>query len=288
MTAPAPVKPETWSLSGTVTAMSPISHGDGTLGTTTMFRTVRVVQPDGSTRNVPAVSGNAVRGRLRRVSADLAWFHAGTPELTPPQFRVLYQGGALTKKQKRIPSEQVARIRGAHPHLALFGWAGNGRLVEGRSKVSGMVPLCDETAHILPATSPGSFWDRVDVLHFSRMEDTTRATTQTRIGDPSEVADEDTGQMRYSTQVIAPGTKLAWGYAIEDPYPVEVAWARLVLSTWVSRGATVGGRSAAGLGQLDLSAMGEWSVTPEDLDVLASHKQHNKDEMAETVSWLEG
>lgn len=280
--------PRTWSLSGTVRAVSPISHGDGHLGTTTMVRTIRVVQPGGSVASVPAVSGNAVRGRLRRISADMAWRHAGMPDLTPAQFRVLYQGGSLTKSQKRLPSEQVAHIRRVNPHLALFGWSGGGRIVEGRSKIREMIPLCDETSHILNVTDPGSFWDRLDVMEFSRMEDTTRSHRQDRIADPAAVVDDDSDQMRYAVQVIAAGTRLAWGFGLEDPTAAEVAWTRLLLTLWAAEGATVGGRSAAGLGRLALDDMGEWMATGDDMDVIAGHAAAHGSDMKETLSWLEG
>ena len=285
--SPTAATPRTWSLSGTVRAVSPISHGDGHLGTTTLIRTVKVVQPDGSVANVPAVSGNAVRGRLRRISADMAWRHAGRPGLTPAQVRVLYQGGSLTKSQKRMPSEQVAVIRRVCPHLALFGWSGGGRIVEGRSKVREMIPLCEETAHILPTTEPGSFWDRLDVMEFSRMEDTVRSIRQDRIGDAAEVVDDDSDQMRYAVQVIAAGTRLAWGVGVEDPSPAEVAWLRMLLSLWAGEGATVGGRSAAGFGRLALDDMGEWMASALDMDVLARHAAEHEAGAAEALSWLD-
>lgn len=235
---------------GTVTAVTPIQHGDGVLGTTTLVRTIRVVQPDGSTVAVPAVAGNAVRGRLRRVSADVLHTALGHPTLTAAQFRTLYQGGELSKRHTRVSSDDVAATREAIPHLALWGWAGGGRLVEGRLRVQHMIPLCDETAHILPDTVPGSMWDRLDVIEMSRMEDTIRSPRQRHVsGDPD---DGDTSQMRFGVQVIAAGTTLAWGIGIDDPSPVEEAWLRVVLAAWDT---TVGGRASAGMGRLDLAGM---------------------------------
>lgn len=280
------VEPRTWSLSGSVLATAPIIHGDGVLGTTTTIRTVRVVQPDGTTADVPAVSGNAVRGRLRRISADLAWEHAGKPLLTPAAFRTLYQGGNLTKNQKRIPSETVTAIRSAVPHLSLFGWAGGGRIIEGRSSVAGMVPLCDETAHILDDTMPGSFWERLDVMEHSRMEDTIRSTRQDRLDPTFEVAAEDSTQMRFGVQVIAAGTRLAWAFSVFDPTPAEIAHARLTLTLWAADGATVGGRAAAGFGRLRLDRMGEWVAGGDDLDVLASHHKANTGSIAKAFQCL--
>ena len=298
----------TFAIGGTVVAASPISHGDGTLGTTTTVRRMRVVQPDGSVQDVPIVSGNGVRGRLRRVSGEMLWREASRPRLSAAQhaqllrdpqsqsehlltsgeFRTIYQGGSLTKAQKRMASTQVTRIRELLPHMSLFGWSGGGRIVEGRSKVSALIPLCDETAHILDATVAGSFWERLDVMEFSRMEDTIRSTRANQIAvGLGENLDDDTDQMRFATQVIAAGTPMAWAIKAEDATSLEAAWVRVLLTRWALDDATVGGRSAAGLGKLKLDGLtGDWRASQDDADMIGDHFSSNKDEIQEAITWL--
>ncbi len=273
-------------IAGTVKSVQPISHGDARLGTTTMLRTVKVVQTDGSNLSVPHVSGNSLRGRLRRISADLWWKAAGNPQLLPEQFRVIYQGGSLNKSQKKISSQQVAEIRETNPHLALFGFSGSGRIVQGKSYISGLMLICKETTNVTGINTDKSFWDYLDVMNFSRMEDTTRSVNQKTIHPLENVFDEDSGQMRFATQVIAAGTPMTFSAQLADPTPSEREWFQLVIKAWADEGAAVGGRASAGMGKLDISGL-----EGTDLDVKPFHSLksfQNETKVKETLSWLNG
>ena len=59
----------TWT--GTVTARTSISHGGETRGLISMLRREAIIQPDGTTAMVPIISGNSLRGRLRRTGEEL-------------------------------------------------------------------------------------------------------------------------------------------------------------------------------------------------------------------------
>lgn len=297
-------------LAGTVTALSPIQHGDGTMGTTNLVRTMRVVQPDGSTVRVPLVSGNGVRGRLRRVSADLLWRQLGMPLLSSEVFATIHSGGALTKMSSRINAAKVRQIRDTIPHLSLWGWAGGTRILEGRLRVANMLLACAETAHLTEIDGP-SMWEQLDVASFSRLEERPRSHASTDQIAPSagprgvnadgEIVDtlealadlavepfddapHDTQQMRFSTQVIAAGATLQWAIAAHRPSAVEAAWLRCVLTDWVADGATVGGRSSAGMGRLRLD-FGGWQATDDDVALATAHHAKHGARIVEMLEW---
>ena len=56
---------------GTLTALSSIAHGGETRGTITLLRRELVCSSSGELVHVPIVSGNTLRGRLRRLGEEL-------------------------------------------------------------------------------------------------------------------------------------------------------------------------------------------------------------------------
>ena len=57
---------QTYELAGVMTALSSLIHSGGeTYGITTKLRREKFVQPSGSVEEVPVISGNSIRGRLR-------------------------------------------------------------------------------------------------------------------------------------------------------------------------------------------------------------------------------
>jgi len=61
---------KTLVMEGVVTAITQLSHNGGEInGNMAMFRRMPIVQPDLTTVEVPHVSGNSLRGKLRDVAA---------------------------------------------------------------------------------------------------------------------------------------------------------------------------------------------------------------------------
>jgi hypothetical protein len=129
---------------GTATALSSVVHGEEVLGTMTTFRRERMVCGDRITE-IPVVSGNALRGRLRRIGASMLWEALGCPPLPLPVAAALWSGGALGKRRPAgqpalLSGAELARVRALVPHLAVFGGAGGGRILKGTLAVGKLVP----------------------------------------------------------------------------------------------------------------------------------------------------
>ena len=278
---------------GMVTAVSPISHGDGTLGTTTLFRRGKVVQPGGVPERVPLVSGNGVRGVLRRMSSDTTRVLLGNPMWEMPTFQAMTSGGSLTKTSSPLKSGDIQRIRDLVPHLSLFGFAAGGRIVSGRTRVAEMIPVCVETAHILPPALAGhphlevSAEDLLENREFSRLDETGGSTRMGQISGGAVAADDSTNQMRFGAQLVAAGTVFSWGLDGDALTPVERAHLVAALNLWAEHGCVVGGRSAAGLGRLQVELDG-WSSSSrgEVPALLAEHYTSHSDEISEVLGWL--
>lgn len=307
-------------LDGVATVLSSIIHGGERAGTISYLRREQVVQPDGTVEDVPVLSGNGLRGVLRDVSAEMLWRQIGEPDLPMPVFHALWSGGALAKtgSGKALDPIRLGRLRRLVPHIALFGCAGGGRIIEGKLRVGKLVPITTETAHIIPARlaelATSSYEDRVQIEHYVRTDDARKATwrelgaapAHAAIGtgtvgaldlaEPVTVDDtpaEETTQMRYGVETIAPGTRLWCSFGLTHATDAEWAWFAETLGTWSASGAHFGGRSAVGHGRLrlELDQFGEMAprlVRSHDLALVPSQALDAAQaaEVIEALSWL--
>lgn len=304
----------TWRMEGAATVAASLAHNGDREGTTTYFRTEKVIQPDGSVVHVPIGSGNGLRGLLRDVSADLLWDLMGRPQLPTPVYHFLYSGGQLGKagSTKVIGSRQLATMRALIPHVGLFGGSGAGRIIEGRLKVGKLVPIVTETAHLVPAGlltgAERSIHDYAQIEEFSRRDDTHRPRSAAAIDGvarpetlsgadallviddaPEPERDGPANQMRYGTQTLPMGLRMHWWIRLDHVTDLEAAWFAAVLSQWAADGSVFGGRSATGHGRLILDAAGWVQSRPQVTDgtdqlpeagvCLAEHVTQHRDQI---------
>lgn len=170
---------------GIITALSPIHHGgDGSDGTIKPFATQKVISADGETvTQIPRISGNSIRGQWRDVAARTLLRLLEVPEhsLTPAAFYFLFSGGALSKGDSGVKVLNLPAARDLAalvPSVALFGGGVGTMLLPGKLKVGDALPLCRETAHLVPEAYQDrcllSIWDLRDMQQFSRMDDARR------------------------------------------------------------------------------------------------------------------
>lgn len=253
---------------GTATALSSIAHGGQSLGTVTYFRREKFLLPDGTVENVPVISGNGLRGLLRDAAAEMLWAHLGSPVLPLPVTHALWSGGALVKaKGQPLSGQRLATLRRLVPHVGVFGAAGGGRIIDGALQVGKMLPVCRQTAHLLPEDLRDG--PLPDMWHLVQVEDYTRLPNSDRLPevvhaamggvnlDPAGVdpqADLETGTdglMRYGVETLAAGTRFHVWLGLHNATAAERSFFAEALDRF-SQHAFVGGRIARGHGQLRL------------------------------------
>ena len=261
--------PATIVWNGTLTATSSIAHGGETRGTITLLRRELIVQPDGRPVHVPIISGNAFRGRLRRLGEELlrdTLRYEG--QLSLAAAHALRSGGALAKTSAEpLSGRRLANLRALIPHVGVFGCAGGGRIIDGCLQVGKVVPHVAETAHILPDAPPGlPAFDATQVETYTRADDTSAhrfADTLTPrlvsvdptgnprleelpgLGEPSDTA----LLMLYRVETFPAGTRFATWLRLDRATDLEIAFFTDVLSAF-SRDGRLGGRTAIGHGQI--------------------------------------
>jgi hypothetical protein len=175
---------------------------------------------------VPCVSGNSVRGKLRRFLADDLLTRLGLRpnEIPLKLFHLLYNGGGLEESSKRKeedkqeakkaskPAAEVYRftereLREHIPHLDLLGASYGIRICRGLISVGDVLPLVKETAKEFNV-DPSQLISATKLAHwrmFTRKDDAAQL-----IGIDRQVSEqiEESAQMIYKAQYIPINTEM--------------------------------------------------------------------------------
>lgn len=250
-----------------LTAHSPIQHGafGPSAGNMVLIRRMTLVcHPDQP--RVPAISGNALRGTLRRLVMRDLFQRAGLSRETmeSPQWDRLYaalaNGGHLEAAETRIDPDKIRALRESLPPLSVFGAALYSWMLAGHMEVGILWPRCRETVDA-GITSCGR-----DVRADDLVEDLGHCRHVDREQQEPDVS--GVTPMPTTMEVLCTGTVLE----------SEITFARhagaveeSVIAYALDMMRSVGGKSAAGLGRVDVehdgdaAAYREWRESTTDI-----------------------
>lgn len=277
---------KTIELQGTVTALSSIIHNGGeSFGISSMLRREKFVQPNGDVESIPILSGNGIRGILR----DRGMFHMlsclgyGIDEekgevkgLPLPAFYFLFSGGSLVSGGgDGIDVDWARKIKDTIPLVSLFGGAVGNMIMPGKMKIGKLIPIAEETNHLLPEKFQNdeaqSVWEYVQEEMYTRRDDEKNDRLRQMIapeirgllGDAEQkhiVKSQATGgtaqQMLYRVESLVAGTKFYWKVILEDVTEVEFD-AFITTMVQFSKAPYLGGKSAVGHGEVSIK-MDKW------------------------------
>lgn len=265
----------TYILEGVVTALSSISHNGGERnGTITQLRREKFVQPGGKVAKVPVISGNAVRGILRDhgmfgMLRQLGYgVNDETGEVTGlplSAFYFLFSGGALTSTgDGHFDIEHFRSMRETIPLIALFGGAAGNVIMPGKLKIGKLLPICNETAHLIPSRflpeTTQTIWEYCQTEMYTRRDDEKNDRVRMLISRPALTEGEQTvpaekkaapQQMKYDIETLAAGTQFYWKVVLEDVSDIEFE-AFLATVIEFSKSPNIGGKSAVGHGEISI------------------------------------
>ena len=236
-------------LQGCLKARSPIFHGsDEKTGSVVLLNRLKFIV-DGEPVDIPYISGNAVRGILRRyIMADmleqLDYEIDVSKKGGQKLYHALFSGGVLEtveETQGAIDIELKRKILNLLPPIRLFGFSYANQMVEGKLKIGHLLPICVELKDYLPddIQPKNSFYDYVGHV-FQTRKDELRV---------ERVEDEQAVQMLIEYEVFVPGTMFWHEIKLEDPTPLDVATLARVIELWKQK-PFIGGKSAIGHGEL--------------------------------------
>lgn len=265
---------KTYVLEGTCTALSSISHNGGERnGTIVQLRREKFVQPKGKVVEVPIISGNSIRGKLRDLAAiDILTKKDGVKvQVDADSFNLLFSGGSLESTgEKNLNIEKVRQMRKDIPMISVLGCSIGNVILPGKVDIGKMIPICKETLHIVPKKFHGNdeiktIWEYCQVEMNTRKDDTKDENKREFIKKEDLNDDLKGGQMMYHTETLVAGTRFYWKICLRDTTEIETGAFLSTIQRWASHSSQVGGNGRVGHGRLKVD-LTETSVVDSDVE----------------------
>jgi len=268
--------------SGTYEAQAPISHGsDEDFGMEQRLRTIEMaVRENGDLyhEDIPVISGNSLRGQLRdllakdfltRISDD-----EDPVELGDTLSNTFWSGGDRQKSAGpgKVNRRMLNGIREHIPTLSLLGGALADQIFSGRLNMGMLTPIATETESYTGRESDHSVFEFVDETFYTRMDD--------RVG--GRQGDEGKQQMKYTVQILTPGTRFDHWMALEGASEVERACLGHAMDLFEAS-PHVGGQKAVGHGEVAF----EYDDPLPDAQPYLDFVDDNREEIREFVEELD-
>ena len=279
---------KSYRFEGVVTALSSISHIGDNFGANIRLRREKIVQTDGTVEDVPILSGNGVRGLLRDLGMRHMMAQMGNPPLSMPAFYFLFSGGTLTKQAgKGLDVDQGRSLQRLIPLVGVFGGAVGNQIMPGRLQVGKLVPVCLETAHLMPESMTtcrqvSSIYNYLQEEAYTRKDDEKDERLRYLLAEPerklldvkaeTKKANKEAGndidteagqhqQMRYYVEVFSAGTTFHWWVELKDVTQIEF---ESFISCFVefSKSPVIGGKGNVGHGRVAVKFDNWFEISP--------------------------
>jgi len=273
---------------GRLTALSPIYHGGNEkTGSVVLLNRLRFIV-GGKPTDVPVISGNQIRGRLRRLLTQDFLERVGY-ELDLAQkrhqklYHTLFAGGVLTEVEEGesgvVDLDLKSRLVRYVVPLRLFGASYGNQMVEGRLSVGFALPICRELQEFLGIQSDVSFYQLISRAFQTRRD-------ELRVGGKEGGGEEDEAvQMIVEYEVFAPGTQFFHELVVEDTEEglgLDISALYRAVKLWQET-PYIGGKSSAGFGKLKIEY--QWPSDVSDQAYL-EYVEKNKDEARKALDEL--
>lgn len=231
---------------GRVIALEPISHIGETQSTISNFKREKTLFR-GKIVEIPVISGNALRGVMRRRGAArlLELLKIRKADLGEDVQHALFSGGMLKKGVGggAIDQNFISELRANLPLMSVWGTTIGQQMIGGKLDMGQLVPISCQTVHrtgIESNISVHSLMDEVSQTRRDDMEDKTKGT------------DEDQKQqMRYHIEVIAAGTEFYHYFTLKDCTELERGAFMSTLAQFMKY-SKVGGMTGRGFGLIKM------------------------------------
>ena len=275
-------------ITGTLTALSPIFHGGNEkTGSVVLLNRLKFLV-GGKPTDVPIVSGNQVRGRLRRLLSrdflELAGYQLDLSQKKHQKlYHTLFAGGVLTAVEEEgsgvIDLGLKFRIASYLLPIRLFGASYANQMVEGRVLIGHLLPICRELRDYLGVDSDVSFYQLL-----TRSFQTRRDELGTGY-EKGEDEEEQAVQMLVEYECFAPGTRFHHEIVLEttrDGEELDLSTLYRAIELW-GEAPFIGGKSSIGFGKLRIEY-----VWPKQTDSSAYMRfiEKNKNEIAGVLNEL--
>jgi len=272
---------------GILTALSPVFHGGGEkTGAVVLLNRLKFIV-DGKPTDVPIISGNQVRGRLRRLlTRDFLELVGYEMDLSQRRHQKLYHtlfaGGVLTSVEEEesgvVDLNLKFRIVKYILPLRLFGCSYANQMVEGRVLVGHMLPVCKELREYTGIDSDVSFYQLIARAFQTRRDELRAAKVE-------EEEEEQAVQMMVEYECFAPGTKFHHEIILEttrEEEQLDLSTLYRAVELWRGK-PFIGGKGSIGFGKLRIEYA--WPK-PVDSSAYLKFVEGNRDEIVKVLDEL--
>jgi hypothetical protein len=241
------------TISGSLKAVSPLFHGGNEkTGSVVLLNRQKFITDNGA-EDIPVISGNAIRGVLRRlIMSDMLQQIEYELNVSKPAgqklYHALFTGGVLEtvdeKSSGTIDIEMKKKIIENLPPARLFGFSIGNQIIESKLKVGQGLPICTELKEYLPDNiNPKFSVYEMLTQHYQTRKDDLKAGRE---------EGEQAVQMLIEHEVFSPGTVFYHEFKLEDPDDIDKSCMARVIKLWREK-PFIGGKSAIGLGELKIN-----------------------------------
>ncbi|MDA8115746.1 MAG: hypothetical protein M0Z43_13630 [Acidithiobacillus sp.] len=225
---------------------------------------VQVVRVRG---DIPAISGNSIRGKMRRLAMHDFCQRVGIQQMDKRTYHTLFTGGFLDQSTKYEDFDKLEFMVSHCPMLGVLGAAIGNMTIEGELKVGWAYPLCCERG-----TSAQSYWEYIDTVFQTRSDSSKTEKAIALSGG------DHTQQMKYEYECFSSGTPFEWRLACTATKPLIVSafWHLLAL---FQAEPYIGGMGAVGNGEISMDLLRE--IPEGGSDEYLAHLEKNAGAMQE-------
>jgi CRISPR/Cas system CSM-associated protein Csm3 (group 7 of RAMP superfamily) len=241
-------------LEGRIIAMEPISHIGESRSIDSLFNreAMLITTKTGITKriDVPIISGNSLRGILRRKGGFrlLELLGLNKEDLTEGLQHAIFSGGTLHKGADGgvLDTQFISKIRQNLPVISLFGSVIGNQMVGSKMDVGQLVPISCQTKSRTGIESEVSIYSLLDERPATRRDDIEDKTKGSQ--DP----DEQKQQMRYTHEVLVAGTEFYHYFTLKNCNQIEEGtfWSTLAEFNKYPK---IGGLGCRGFGLIKLN-----------------------------------
>jgi hypothetical protein len=273
-------------IQGRLTALSPIYHGGNEkTGNVVLLNRLRFIV-GGKPVDVPVVSGNQIRGKLRRLLArdflQLAGYELDLSQKKHQKlYHTLFAGGVLTDVEEGesgvVDLDLKAKLVKYIVPIRLFGASYANQMVEGRVLVGFALPICRELVDFTGVDSDVSFYQLITRAFQTRRD-------ELRVGG-GEGEDDETVQMIVEYEVFAPGAQFFHELVLEteeEGLALDLSALYRAVRLWQEE-PYIGGKSSAGFGRLKIEYLWPSGVSEQKY---IEHVEENRDEIRKALDEL--
>lgn len=217
---------------------------------------------------IPLISGNTIRGVMRRVMMKDFCDQIGVNELNPipkDTYHQLFTGGNITGSTAFEDIEKREQYINFCPAIGLFGSAIGNMTIQGAMKVGGLRPVCREHGN-----GEISFWETLGREFATRSDSSKKEREVSILAEDNERAPD---QMKYEFEVFNTGTIFDSDLICTSTDEVVISAFWRMIEVYKEFG-FVAGMSGKGMGAIDVQI----DVPDGASDLYLSHLQSVKDE----------